>query len=210
MGLISILRRPMARACMKQRYACSCMGIVGVWAECNNPRSVKKRCACLVRAARVPRFSLPRGNGRAGRLRWVGSGGARMRGRRELDCARGWIAVFLFLQLSEAGDSAPGAYTEDLSRGICRYSYRPGVVSLRVAQLCTSLMTSVWFILREKDLNRSKGCKLQSGAPTDLALGDRSAPQYLLSDMRSTMYLSEAFLLLSNPGAVQGYGEKLS
>jgi hypothetical protein len=28
MGLISILRRPMARACVEQRYACSCMGIV--------------------------------------------------------------------------------------------------------------------------------------------------------------------------------------
>jgi hypothetical protein len=204
MGLISILRRPMARACMEQRYACSCMGIMGVWAECNNPRSVKKRCACLVRAARVPRFSLPRGNGRAGRLRWVGSGGARMRGRRELDCAR---AVDRRLPLPSAQRGRRRRtrrvqYTEDLSRGICRYRYSPGVVSLRVAQLCTSLMTSVWFILREKDLNRSKGCKLQSGAPTDLALGDRSAPQYLLSDMRSTMYLSEAFLLLSNPGAV--------
>ena len=71
----------------------ACMGIVG--RRGSIARDVKKRCACLVRAHA---FSQPRGDGRAG----VGDGGrggrARMRtSARDLDCARGMIAVSLFL-----------------------------------------------------------------------------------------------------------------
>lgn len=67
MGLISILRRPMARACIEEGYVCACawVGVYGYssWEKSIVARDVKKRCACLVRAHA---FSQPRGNGRAG------------------------------------------------------------------------------------------------------------------------------------------------
>src|SRR4051812_43009764 len=52
MGLISILRRPMARASVEQRYVCACVyGYNGETEYIAVSASVKKRCACLISAA---------------------------------------------------------------------------------------------------------------------------------------------------------------